>query len=133
MGDGIGISVGELITQFGIGGLIFLAFMFLLRWVLKTQEKILIDARDERQSWQTIISTHQTNLTSLNNAQREIISQMSEAHRYQRDEHKEMIDNLKGICMTVKEIQDLTQNSCQILTEHGKTLARINGYKQNTQ
>ena len=96
------------IKDLGVAGLIFIPFLFLLRWVLAEMKLILEREFTERNQWAGIIRGFQDSINE-HTAQAKIFSEgVVEAHRFQRAEHEKMIDNLD---------------------EQGKVLARINGYK----
>lgn len=124
----------NILTQFGVAGLIFLAFMFLLKWVLKTQDRIIenqvkvLEAADrERIAWQLVISTlkdsiiqYNTNLTERAIEFREAGKVAREQHNKQLEQHQLQIDALD----TLNKVLEQCRNN---LEEQGKVLARING------
>ena len=128
--EATGMPVGDIITQFGFAGLIFIAFMFLLKWVLKTQEKILTDAKEERASWQTVMNNFQKNIETTSVQASEFHKQVTEAHSYQREEHNKILEGLNNVCNGIKGHTDCLDKMKENLEEQGKTLARINGYKE---
>ena len=86
---------------FGFGILIFIAFMFLLKWVLKQQDRILKNAEEERKVWQTLTSAFQSSIAESNQRAQANHEQNVEAHKYQREEHQKMINQLDGITLTL--------------------------------
>lgn len=131
-----GMPVGDIITQFGFAGLIFIAFMFLLKWVLKHQDnilasqlKILDDSKTERANWQTIMIGYQKTIEQTSAQASEFHKQVTEAHNYQREEHAKTLEGLNTLCITVRESKDCLNQIKENLGEQGKVLARINGFK----
>ena len=102
-------------TKFGeygligiIVGVLFLIVWRMLMWVMafiKSQEERYAK---ERECWQEYFRKMNQSLDEHNINAREFHNTVTEAHKFQREEHKEMIGNLK---------------------EQGQVLARINGYK----
>lgn len=133
------ISVNwEIVGQWGFGLLFFVAFMFLLKWVLKTQSEILKNAKEEREQWQKVISKFNSELEAHSSDAREYHRQVAEAHRYQREEHKDMIGVLGAIKNGIEigqvhrseEHQTIIDTSRQLMTncvECSKAIARIGG------
>lgn len=124
-------EIPYLITQYGLGGLIFAAFMFLLKWVLKQQEKILDGSKDERMQSQTVIQGYQKTLDQMNIQSGEFHKQVTEAHNYQRNEHEKMLEGLNNVCLVTRQHADCLTKIKDNLDEQGKALARINGYQHN--
>jgi peptidoglycan hydrolase CwlO-like protein len=93
----------KLVTQLGFGVLIFVALMVLLRWVLRQQEKILDNAREERQNWQNIVSKFRDEIEKHTANAKEFHNQVKEAHKYQREEHKEICTMCNHISTGIKE------------------------------
>ena len=91
------------VGQWGCGILIFVAFMFLLKWVLKHQEKILEDAKEERINWQDIVGKISKEIETHTNHAKEFQNYVKEAHRYQREEHKEICTMCNHISTGIKE------------------------------
>lgn len=69
-----------------VGSVVILLF-FVIKWTLSTTKEILIQAAEERKAWNNT-------LTDQISQSREFNNQMTEANRYQREEHKEMIAHL---------------------------------------
>ncbi len=90
-----------IIREFGLGiGMsvaILVMFFFLLKWVLKQQETILKDAKEERAIWQTITKGFQDAIHDHTASAKAFHEEVKEAHRFQREEHKEMITVLGRI------------------------------------
>lgn len=97
--------------ELGMTAIVFIPFMFLLKWVLQEVSAILKRECEERVAWQNIISNFQISQTQLGEQHRAFMEQVSEAHRFQREEHKAMAD----------EHQQMIE-----------TLGRINGYKDHS-
>ena len=70
---------------------IFLAFIFLLKWVLKNNEKNeeRMHAR-ELKSWE-VSGAHQKAIQDHTAQAKSFHQQVQDAHKYQREEHKEMV------------------------------------------
>ncbi len=65
-------------------------FFFLLKWVLQTS-KCMID------SWQVSLKGLNDQFIVMQQANKNFTDQVNEAHKYQREEHKEMITILGRI------------------------------------
>jgi hypothetical protein len=81
----------------GVAGLIFVPFFFLLRWLLQEVKLILERESIERKDWQVIIRGFQDCLNSHTAQAQAFHESVAEAHRFQREEHKEMIATLGRI------------------------------------
>jgi len=103
----------KLLPQFGFGIIITALFFFLLKWVLKQQDKILDRAEKRDTAWQDIVSKATQELDKHTNMAGEFHSQVREAHNYQREEHKE-------ICQ-------IAGKQTQLLTEAVTLLKKVNG------
>jgi hypothetical protein len=79
------------IEKLGMTGLIFVPFFFLLKWVLAEVSKILIREHEERKAWSDIIKGFQECINEHTASAKTFHDQVSEAHKFQREEHKEMI------------------------------------------
>ena len=98
----------RLMTEFGLGAtlsvMIFIAFFFLLKWVLGVSGEQLKMMALERQSWVQIQHGFNEQLKGLQEqirmnmaTNRSFHESVIEAHKYQREEHKEMITCLGRI------------------------------------
>ena len=101
--------------EYGLAGLV-IAFLFfvlwkLLTWVMKWVDKQEESHRVERESFLKRLESLDKNIDLHCQNSIEARKATEEAHRYQREEHKEMVSNLGEIT---------------------KTLGRINGYKGNS-
>jgi len=123
------VEWGTLIPQLGFGGVVFVAFMFLLKWVLKTQEKILDNSKQERDTSQSVVQGFLKTLEQMNIQFNESHKQVTEAHNYQRSEHEKMIESLNNVCMYTKQNSDCLEKIKDNLEEQGRVLVRINGTK----
>ena len=121
----------QFLEQFGAASLIFAAFMFLLRWVLKTQDKILDDAKEERKLSQDVMISYQKTLEQMNMQAGELHRQVTEAHAYQRSEHEKMIEGISSICTLSQQHGKCLEQITHNLDEQGKILLRINGDKHD--
>jgi len=83
-----------LFKEFGLIGIVFGAIFALLfiiiKWTLSTTKDILNQAAEERKSWIKAIEERNTALKAFNDS-------VTEAHKYQREEHKQMIEVLGRI------------------------------------
>lgn len=94
---------------------------FIIRHMLCQSDKILKMAMDMNEKWQKVIGEH----TSQNKSSQE---RADEAHRYQREEHREMITTLTNINSDAQVKQKALEKICDNLDEQGKVLARMNGH-----
>ena len=93
----------KLFAQWGFGGVIFLVLVLLIKWILKQQEKILEDAKEERTQWQDIVGKFSKEIENHTLGAKEFHNQVKEAHRYQREEHKEICTMCNHISTGIKE------------------------------
>ena len=102
----------QLMTEFGLGAtlsvMVFIAFFFLLKWVLGVSSEQLKSMAEERKAWIKIQEAQvqaqhdvQTQIATNTTTSAAFYQSVLEAHKCQREEHNEMI----------------------------KCLGRINGYK----
>jgi hypothetical protein len=125
-----GLEIGKIITQFGFAGLIFVAFMFLLKWVLKQQETILEDSKAEREISNKTIQTFQISIAELSATNKDSHDAIGEAHKYQRDEHIKMMEGLNNITNAATNNTNCLEKIKENLQEQGNILVRINGFKK---
>ncbi len=103
----------KLVTELGLGAalsiMMFIAFFFLLKWVLGVSKEQLQQMTKEREGWGVIqlrFTEELKDIQILHKENRELNrsfhNEVKDAHTFQREEHKEMI----------------------------KALGRINGYKE---
>lgn len=85
------------VKELGIAGLIFVPFFFLLRWLLQEVKLILERETAERNLWAAIIRGFQDNISEHTLQAKVFHESVIEAHRFQREEHKEMIITLGRI------------------------------------
>lgn len=120
-----------LIPQLGVRGIFFLSFMFLLKWFLKSHEKLLDNSKEERANYQTAIQGFLKSLEQMNILSNEYHKQTTEAHNYQRVEHEKIIDGLNTVISNSKSQGECLERIKSNLDEQGKVLVRINGYKHD--
>lgn len=92
-----------LLAKYGFGGIIFFVLVMFIRWVLKQQERILDDAKAERQGWQCVVKNITREIEAHTNHAKEFQNHVKEAHRYQREEHKEICTMCNHISTGIKE------------------------------
>lgn len=92
-------------SEYGLLGLMIAAIIFLLfkiiMWTLATTKEILRQAATEREAWITAFNEHTLQARAFHD-------EVKEAHKFQREEHKESLNNQKELAII---------------------LGRINGYK----
>ncbi len=118
-----------LFKNYGFTSLFFIAFMFLLKWVLKTQEKILDTAKEERAYSQMVIQGFLKTIEQMNIQSNEFHRQVTEAHSYQRNEHNKVIEGLSNITAITQKYTSCLENIKCNLEEQYKILLHINEYK----
>ena len=98
--------IWKMFEQYGFNGIVTATLFFivwrLLVWVMKWVDKQDDRHNKERETWLEIISTMKQSIDIHNQTSIEARNATAEAHKYQREEHQEMI----------------------------KSLGRINGYKE---
>lgn len=83
--------------QWGMAGIIFAGFLMVLKWVFEVNNKILNDMAEERKLTQQIHNGFIQKIQEMSAVNKEFQKTVDEAHRFQRDEHKEMIEVLGRI------------------------------------
>ena len=111
------------ISEYGFAVAILVIFFFLLKWVLNQQEKILEQARVEREGFINAI-TGVSDVLQQHIAQADNNSSFNnEAHRYQREEHLRMLEHLGKLSAAMDGVN-------KNLIEQGMILSRINGHSK---
>jgi hypothetical protein len=106
--------LGGYLAEMGLGNLlslcIFIAFFFLLKWVLNISGEQLKSMQQERETWAEIQQGFNEEMKGIQSqiktnilTNQAFFQTVNDAHKYQREEHKEI----------------------------ALTLGRINGYKDN--
>ena len=101
-------GLSQMASSMGLGAAlsvaIFIAFFFLLKWVLGVSSEQLECMHRERQSWSEIqkgfieqMSHVQDQINTNIVTSSAFYAAVQEAHRFQREEHKEMIASLSRI------------------------------------
>ena len=99
----MGGSFWTILAQFGMAGIIFGGFLFVLKWVFDINKSILMEMAEERKGNREMLKGFAENIKENSQSSRDFHKAVDEAHKYQRDEHQQMI----------------------------LSLGRINGYKEN--
>jgi len=84
-------------VQYGMSGIIFVGFLVTLKWVFDINSKILVDMSEERKLNQEIMRGFSDGIKSQAVTSRAFHAQVEEAHKYQREEHRQMIATLGRI------------------------------------
>ena len=84
-------------AQYGMGVCIFVGFILVLKWVFDINSKVLADVSEERRHNQEIMRGFAENIKENTQAAKDFKQQVDDAHKYQREEHKEMIVSLGRI------------------------------------
>lgn len=98
----------EAATQYGMEGIIFLGFLLVLSWVIQVNKevlkntfavnnKLLVSMEQERSSYQDIQRCFSENIKEISAYNKAFHKTVEEAHKFQREEHKEMIASLGRI------------------------------------
>jgi hypothetical protein len=107
-----------LFKEFGFAGLSTGALFFILWrmivWVMAWVKEQDIQHAKEREALYLMIGLFRQSIVEHNERASAFHTQVTEAHKYQRDEHAKMIENQSTICNSLKEVE--------------KALGRINGY-----
>jgi len=87
---------------FGVG---FMALCFVVvLYILKQQKEILAQAKEERAVFLTTIERFTKAIEDHTAQAREFHNNTTEAHRFQREEHKDMAEAQNSICQTLSLI-----------------------------
>jgi len=93
--------IWKLFEQYGFNGIVTATLFFivwrLLVWVMKWVDKQDERHNKERETWLEIITTMKQSIDIHNQSSIEARCATAEAHRFQREEHKEMIVSLGRI------------------------------------
>lgn len=94
-------EIAALIREFGIGVISVAAIIYLLWTFAKSslaQQRIMTEnAVEERKAWQTVIGNITKGLDEHTAQSRAFHDSVNEAHKFQREEHREMITILGRI------------------------------------
>jgi len=116
----------NLISQFGIAGLMFGGFMFLLKWVLKLKEKILADAKEERTNFLEIIRNFQRSMDKVNELWSQEQTQSDQYIEHARREHQKMIEVATQCCKEMVEFRkENAERAILFRQEHDKMIAHL--------
>ena len=100
-------------SEYGLVGLIIAVLFFIvwkqLMWVFTWVKDTDTQHAEERKCWQTTVERLNKSIDDHTSRANTFHEEVTEAHRFQREEHKEMIGQLNEITIT---------------------LGRINGYKK---
>ena len=114
----------NLLSQFGVAGLMFGGFMFLLKWVLKLKERILIDAKEERVASLSIIKDFQSSIDTALNALKKEQEQGAETIILTRDQHQKILEVAAETCRNVTEFRkEFAESAANRRREHEKIIA----------
>jgi uncharacterized phage-associated protein len=87
--------------EYGLVGVIMFAVIallfFVVKWTLQTTRDIMVQAAKEREAWQAAIGNVNDCIKEHTSQARAFHEQVNEAHKFQREEHKEMITTLGRI------------------------------------
>jgi C4-dicarboxylate-specific signal transduction histidine kinase len=91
----------KVISELGLGAalalMMFIAFFFLLKWVLKASSEQLQIMAEERKAWREMQGEFSDRIRDLQEGSRAFHTEVRDAHKFQRDEHREMISCLGRI------------------------------------
>lgn len=105
----------KILSEFGFGVTmatgVFVAFFFLLKWVLGASSDMLKQMAQERETWSKVQLGFTTQMQAINEQikatsviQQHFFEAVTEAHRFQREEHANMLANQKEIALTLGRI-----------------------------
>lgn len=130
----------EVVGKYGIGALVILVLCFIsykiIKHLLMQSDRILESSIIAQEKWQKAIDDHTIQA-------REFHQQVSDAHKFQREEHNVMMKSLEENCRAIVEFrlnienfnkdheasQRISQKICDNLDEQKAILVRINGFK----
>lgn len=99
-----------------MGSVVALLF-FVIKWTLATTRDILSQAARERESWQKAVERMSEAWTAHTAQALQFHEMVTEAHKFQREEHLRMLDNQNIVSASLKQVE--------------QALGRINGYSHN--
>lgn len=87
----------ELLKELGTVGIVAIPLFFLIKWIAEEFKALLVREYEERQKWLCVIQGFQKAIDEHSEQARTFHRTVEEANRYQRDEHKQMIETLGRI------------------------------------
>lgn len=84
-------------VQYGMAGIIFIGFIFVLKWVFDINSKLLSDMADERRMQMEVRQQFAENIKEISQISKDFHNEVRDAHKFQREEHKQMIETLGRI------------------------------------
>ena len=112
--------------EFGLAGLIFGAFIMVLRHMMTQQKSIMSDAREERKNWQDAVNKATSALDKHSEQAEKGREMTNEAHRYQREEHKEMATCLVKVAERANHAsdtqKDMSKGLADVLLQNGELI-----------
>jgi len=133
----------KLLQDFGID-LVAFAFIAVVSWKLLCWGKCIVDtvmeqAKVEREVWQKAVASLAETMTLHNNLASAFHAQVTEAHKFQREEHEKLISmaneslnaiKLANIAMASSTEARAKEHQSMIATLKGieEAVGRINGY-----
>ncbi|MFC1709711.1 hypothetical protein ACFL2J_06630 [Candidatus Omnitrophota bacterium] len=117
-------TIAQLVDQYGIGValtiVVSVIMVMLIKFVLKqwtvimvSQQGILDQAAKERQGFQSIQDGYLSTLKDMAGEIRHKFKETGDAHRYQRDEHFKMMENMNTMCINIKLGQKTLENAVE--------------------
>lgn len=89
------------VKELGLGAALaigmFIAFFFLLKWVLETSKDMLNQMAKERETWTICLKNLNDQYANMSVNNKNFYEQVNEAHKFQRAEHSEMTQILGRI------------------------------------
>ena len=108
-----GSAFFKMCEQFGLGVALSFAilvmFFFILKWTMKQQDNILKLAESRDVAWREVTNNLKSSIDKQILDSTFTSNTVAEAHRYQREEHKDLMEQMREVTAS---------------------LGRINGYKR---
>jgi hypothetical protein len=91
----------KVVQELGLGAALaigmFIAFFFLLKWVLETSKDMLGQMAKERETWTICLKNLNDQYINMSVNNKAFYDQVDTAHKFQREEHREMTQILGRI------------------------------------
>jgi hypothetical protein len=104
------VELISVFAQFGFAGVIFFALVLILKWMMHLHDTVMNDSKEERKVWQTMVNAFSDRLNEHTNNAKAFHEQVTEAHKFQREEHKNMCENQIKMSHTLDLLNNKLEN-----------------------
>ena len=115
------------IAVVAVGSIIFMSWK-LLQWGKQIVDGVLVQMAKQNEAWQATVDRATSALDEHSRTAGIFHNGVVDAHKYQREEHKEANDKLTKQGVVADNMLKLIEKISINLDEQSKVLSRINGY-----